>query len=65
VLAISDAVAIVPWQVLEQPSARGRLVRVPVREKLKPTKIDLIRRAGMPLTPIAKDFVEILRSLKK
>ena len=62
-LASSDSVAIVPWQVLEQPKARTRLVRVPVREKLKPTRIDLLMRAGVPLTPIANDFVDILRSV--
>jgi LysR family transcriptional regulator, regulator of abg operon len=65
VLAMSDAVAIVPWQILEQPGARLRLVRVPVRETLKPTKIDLLMRAGVPLTPIAKDFVDILSSITK
>lgn len=63
VLANSDSVAIVPWQVLEQPKARARLVSVPVREKLKPTRIDLLMRAGVPLTPIARDFVDILRAL--
>ena len=65
VLAMSDCVAIVPWQILEQPGARRRLVRVPVRETLKPTKIDLLMRAGVPLTPIAKDFVDILGSMSR
>lgn len=65
IVAISDIVAIVPWQMLEQPQMRGRFVRVPVREKLKPTEINLLTRAGVPLTPIAKDFVAILRSLTR
>jgi hypothetical protein len=45
---------------MKQPGASHQLVRVPVRERLKPTKIDLLMRAGVPLTPIAKDFVDIL-----
>ena len=65
IVAISDIAAIVPWQMLEQPQMRGRLVRVPVRERLKPIEINLLTRAGVPLTPLAKDFVAILRSLTK
>jgi len=65
IVAISDIVAIVPWQMLEQPQIRGRLVRISVREKLKPIEINLLTRAGVPLTPIAKDFVAILRSLTR
>ncbi|MGQ0651354.1 MAG: LysR substrate-binding domain-containing protein [Betaproteobacteria bacterium] len=64
-LAVSDSVAIVPWQVLAQPVGRSALVRVPVRERLKPTRIDLLTRAGVPLTPIAKHFVDILRAVGK
>jgi LysR family transcriptional regulator of abg operon len=62
-VAISDCAAMVPWQMLEQPGVRGRLVRVSVREKLRPIVINLLTRAGVPLTPIAKDFVGILRGL--
>jgi hypothetical protein len=51
--------------MLEQPQVRGRLVRIPVREKLKPIDINLLARAGVPLTPIAKAFVAILRSLAR
>jgi DNA-binding transcriptional LysR family regulator len=65
IVAISDVVAMVPWQMLEQPGVRERLVRVPVREKLKPIEINLLVRAGVPLTPIAKDFVAILRTLAR
>ncbi|MET1082976.1 MAG: LysR substrate-binding domain-containing protein [Burkholderiales bacterium] len=65
IVAISDVVAIVPWQMLEQPQMRGRLVRIRVREKFKPIEINLLTRAGVPLTPIAKDFVAILRSLTR
>jgi LysR family transcriptional regulator, regulator of abg operon len=65
IVALSDIVAIVPWQMLEQPHARGRLVRIAVREKLKPIEINLLTRAGVPLTPIAKDFVAILRSVTR
>ncbi len=61
IVAASDLVAMVPWQMLELPQARGRLVRVPVREKLRPIEINLLTRAGIPLTPIARDFVAILK----
>jgi hypothetical protein len=44
---------------------RRRLVRIAVREKLKPIEINLLTRAGVPLTPIAKDFVAILRLLTR
>lgn len=63
VVASSDIVAIVPWQMLEQPQLRERLVRVPVREKLKSTEISLYTRSGVPLTPIARDFVAVVRRL--
>jgi len=64
-VAMSDFVAIMPWQMLALPESRGRLVRVPVREILQPIAINLLTRAGVPLTPIAKDFVEILRGLAR
>ena len=63
IVAISDVAAMVPWQMLEQPSVRGRLVRVPVKEKLKAIEINLLTRAGVPLTPIGKDFVGIVRGM--
>ena len=63
IVAISDVVAMVPRQLLEQPSVRGRMVRVPVKEKLRPIEINLLTRAGVPLTPIGKDFVGIVRGM--
>ena len=63
IVAISDVVAMVPRQLLEQPSVRGRLVRVPVKEKLRPIEINLLTRAGVPLTPIGKDFVGLVRGM--
>lgn len=64
-VAISDVAAMVTWQMLAQPQMRARLVCVPVREKLKPIEINLLTRAGVPLTPIAKDFVGILRTFAR
>jgi DNA-binding transcriptional LysR family regulator len=63
IVATSDIIAIVPWQMLAQPETRDRLARVPVRENLKPTEISLFTRAGAPLTPIARDFVDLVRTL--
>jgi len=62
-VARSDLVAIVPSQLLDQHAARAKLVQVHVREPLQPTEVSLLTRAGEPLSPIARDMVDIVHGL--
>ncbi|MDX1376529.1 MAG: LysR substrate-binding domain-containing protein, partial [Burkholderiales bacterium] len=59
-VAQSDLLAVVPWQLAAREEAAGRVVRVRVREPLPAREICLFRRADVPLTPIARECVEIL-----
>lgn len=63
IVAQSDLVAIAPSQLLEQHAARAKLVQVHVQEPLPATEVSLLTRSGEPLSPIARDMVEIVRDL--
>jgi DNA-binding transcriptional LysR family regulator len=60
-VARSDLLAVVPWQIASREMRAGNLARVPVAERLPPRQISLYRRADVPLTPIARDCAYILR----
>lgn len=63
IVANSDVVAIVPVQILQQHGARAGLVQVRVGERLAPTEVSLLTRAGEPHSPLVLDFIEIVRAL--
>jgi DNA-binding transcriptional LysR family regulator len=60
-VAQSDLLAVVPSQIAVREEASGRIVRVRVKEPLPIREISLFWRADVPLTPIARAFVDILR----
>ncbi len=60
-VARTDLLAVVPWQIAARETRAGRLVRIPLREKIPPRQINLYRRPDVPLTPIASHCAEILR----
>lgn len=60
-VAMTDLLAVVPWQIAAREARAGRLARVPLLDKLPPRQISLYRRADVPLTPIARQCTEILR----
>ena len=60
-VARSDLLAVVPWQLAAREARAGRLARIPVRDPLPARPISLYRRADVPLTPIARECAEILR----
>jgi len=60
-VACSDLLAVVPWQLAARGEMAGKIVRVPLREKVPAREISLFRRADVPLTPIAAECVDILR----
>lgn len=64
-VACSDLLAVVPWQIVAREGNAGRIVRIVVRETLPARQISLFRRADVPLTPIARECVEILRSVAR
>lgn len=59
--ASSDLVAVVPEQVLAPERGGGRLVRIAVREHIEPVQIAILARAQLPPTPLAREFIRILR----
>ncbi|MGQ0511080.1 MAG: LysR family transcriptional regulator [Betaproteobacteria bacterium] len=60
-VARTDLLAVVPWQIAAREKRAGRLARVPLLEKLPPRQISLYRRADIPLTPIAGECAQVLR----
>jgi DNA-binding transcriptional LysR family regulator len=60
-VARSDLLAVVPWQIAEREERAGRVVRLKLRETMPAREISLFRRADVPLTPIAGECAEILR----
>jgi len=61
-VARSDLLAVVPWQIAAREERSGRVVRLGLREKMPAREISLFRRADVPLTPIARECAEILRA---
>ncbi len=61
VVARTDLLAIVPWQIAVRETRAGRLARIRIAEKFPPRQINLYRRADVPPTPIASQCVEVLR----
>jgi DNA-binding transcriptional LysR family regulator len=60
-VAQSDLLAVVPWQIAQREEQSGRIVRLRVHEALPARPIGLFRRADVPLTPIARECAQILR----
>ena len=60
-VARTDLLAVVPWQIAAREKQAGRLVRVARGDRLPPRQISLYRRKDVPLTPIADQCAEILR----
>ena len=64
-VAGTDLLAVVPWQIAAREVRDRRLARVPLQDRLPPRQISLFRRADVPLTPVASDCAEILREEAK
>jgi len=62
IVAHSDLLAVVPWQLAAREVAGGRIVQVPMEDALPPREICLFTRADVPLTPVAREFVDVLRA---
>ena len=60
-LLYSDMLAMVPIQFTEFVLAAQALTSIRVKESLPAPAMVLIRRSGLPLTPAAEYFVELLR----
>lgn len=57
----SDLLMILPVQWLSSPLVQGALQVVAVRELLPTPPICIVRRAGLPLTPAAEYFCDMIR----
>ena len=64
-VARSDLLAVVPWQIAEREEKTGRIVRLRVRDGVPAREINLFRRTDVPPTPIARECAEILRQLAR
>ena len=62
IVAHSDLLAVVPWQLAAREAAGGRIVQLPLRKALPAREICLFTRADVPLTPVAREFVDVLRA---
>jgi LysR family transcriptional regulator, regulator of abg operon len=60
-LACSDLLAMVPIQWTDFAAAGETLMPIRVRELLPAPTIVAVRRAGLPLTPAAEHFLDLLR----
>ena len=60
-LVYSDLLAMLPEQWMEFPLTRDALQTIQVAEHLKAPPICIIRRAGLPLTPAAEHFCDLMR----
>ncbi|HEY5209358.1 MAG TPA: LysR substrate-binding domain-containing protein [Stellaceae bacterium] len=60
-LAYSDLLAMVPAQWTSFDITAGALAPIAVEEKLAAPPMVMIRRGGLPLTPAAECFVDLLR----
>jgi LysR family transcriptional regulator, regulator of abg operon len=61
-LLYSDMLAMVPVQFTEFVLAAQAVTSIPVKESLPAPAMVLIRRSGLPLTPAAEYFGELLRT---
>ena len=62
IVAHSDLLAVVPWQLAAREAASGRTVQLPLKDALPAREICLFTRADVPLTPVAREFVDVLRA---
>lgn len=62
-LAYSDLIAMVPAQWTDFPLTAGALAPIRIKEPLPAPPIVVVRRLGMPLTPAAQYFVDLLRRM--
>jgi len=62
IVAHSDLLAVVPWQLAAREAAGGRVVELPLSDALPAREICLFTRVDVPLTPIAREFVDDLRA---
>jgi LysR family transcriptional regulator, regulator of abg operon len=60
-LTESDAVAALPRQWIDATTLAGLICALPLRETIPAPDIVLIQKAGLPLTPAAELFAQLLR----
>jgi LysR family transcriptional regulator of abg operon len=60
IVARTDLLAVVPWQLAQREVRAGNLARIRLIEKLPPRQICLYRRAEVPPTPLASHCTGIL-----
>jgi len=61
IVAQSDLLAVVPWQIAAREEKAGRVTCVPAGNGLPAREISVFSRADLPPTPIARDFMDVLR----
>ena len=62
-VARSDLLAVVPWQIAAREERAGGIRRLRLRETMPAREISLFRRTDVPPTPIARECADILRTL--
>jgi LysR family transcriptional regulator of abg operon len=60
-IAYSDLLMMLPVQWTQSPLFRGVLQRIPIAEKLPAPPVCIVQRGGLPLTPAAEYFCDMMR----
>jgi DNA-binding transcriptional LysR family regulator len=60
-MSVTDHLFYVPKTMLDLPYVKGRLVALPLKDKVPDATIIQIQKAGAPLTPIAESFSNCLQ----
>jgi LysR family transcriptional regulator of abg operon len=60
-LSLTDALAFLPQQWVNTPLLKPTLQAIPVRETLAGPDIVMIKRAGLPLTPLAEELANLFQ----
>lgn len=60
-MVYSDVLMMAPVQWTRSPLLRDKVAPIPVREQLPAPPVCLIRRTGLPLTPAAEYFCDLMR----
>lgn len=64
-VANSDYLSLEPVRIAAHPFFRDHIVVIPVKEKLPETRVCLVRRAGVPLTPAAHELAAMAVSFAR
>ena len=64
-VANSDYLSLEPVRLAQHPFFKDHVVMVPIKEQVPVTRVCLLRRAGVPLTPVAQELASMAVSFAR